>query len=79
MLDLRTDIGDQTFYTYEEINPGSSEVLWWRRSSNDQLIFSGLIFRGIEKDFKTDGDNQKSSFNNRIINCSCCSRVRDDI
>jgi hypothetical protein len=79
LLDLRTDIGDQTFYTYDEINPGSSEVLWWRRSDDDQLVFSGLIFRDMEKEFKPDGYNQKSSFNNRVINCSCCSRVRDDI
>jgi hypothetical protein len=79
LLDLRTDIGDQTFYTYEEINVGASEVLWWRRSADDQLVFSGLIFRDMEKEFKTDGDNQKPSFNNRVINCSCCSRVRNDV
>jgi hypothetical protein len=79
LLDLRSDVGEQTFYNYEEINPGSSEVLWWRRSDDDQLVFSGLIFRDMEKEFKPDGYNQKSSFNNRVINCSCCSRVRDDI
>ena len=81
LLDLRTDIGDQSFYTYEEINEGASEVYGWQRSDDDQLVFWGLIYttRGMEKEFKTDGDNQKSSFNNRIINCSCCSRVIDDI
>ena len=78
LLDLRTEIGDNVFYNYEEINPGASEVYWWRRSKDDQLVFSGLI-PTIEKEFKTDNNNQKSSFNNRVINCSCCSRVIDDV
>ena len=79
LLDLRTDIGDQSFYTYDEINPGASEVFSHRRSTDDQLVFSGLIYttRDMEKEFNPDGDNQKPSFNNRVINCSCCSRVRD--
>jgi hypothetical protein len=80
LLDLRTEIGDTVFYNYEEINPGASEVYRWRRSKDDQIVFSGLTDTIIEKEFKTDNNNQKSSFNNHpVINCSCCSRVIDDI